>query len=78
MRIGNYKQLLAINHIDRMIKECPKEMLSNEDLSILVSKEIYNNVKRYLIDEKYKGFLIYTIDNVPKNKIYVSSSKYHN
>lgn len=76
--IGNYEHQLSFKYLDSIIDAMPEELIKNEDAKILVSGEIYNNIKFYLINERYKGFLIYTINNAPKDKIYASGSKYHN
>jgi len=77
-KIENYSHALDLNKLDKVISNIPEWMKHHEDMSICVSNNIYNNIKSYLIDEKYKGFLIYTIDRAPKDMMYASTSKFHN
>ena len=63
--------------IDRFIKMMPNDLVENEDIEILVSNTIYDEVKDYLVNERYKGFLIYTMNDVPEKTMHEAGSKYH-
>lgn len=56
-KIGNYEHASSLHILKTFVKSIPKSM-KKQDVEILISSKIYNDVKGFLIKDKFNGFKV--------------------